>query len=156
MTHKIQHLRGTAAQWSENDITPAEGELALLKKADGRMQLRIGDGSHAFSLLPPIGERKIDAEALPFGTLEAGCEYRMGECDAIEVYFPDAPADDYYAVVTFDSGEEATFFYVDEDCLFSGDDTEGGLFLPTEKKHYTLLFWYDGKKQALVRAVPRA
>lgn len=156
MSHKIQHLRGTASEWEENDITPAEGEIALLKKADGRVQLRVGDGENAFSLLTPIGESKIDAEALPFGTLEAGCEYRMGVCDAVEVYFPDEPADDYYAVVTFDSPEEAPFFYVDEDCQFSGDDTENETFVPRENRHYTILFWYDGTKQALVRGVSHA
>jgi long-chain acyl-CoA synthetase len=36
---------------------------------------------------------------------------------------------------------------------FSGDDVLEGVFVPDTEKHYTLLFWYDGRMQGLVRGV---
>lgn len=153
MSHIFQFLRGTAAEWAAHDVPLKDGEIALLKKGDGRVEMRIGNGSGVFSELPPVGESKVDIESPPFGELITGHDYRLGSVDAVELYFPETPTDDFYALLTFDSGEEAAIYYTDEDCRFTGEDTENGVFTPVANKHYTVLLWYDGTKQGLVRGV---
>lgn len=53
--YKIQHLRGTTAQWATNNIIPAEGELAVEVCADGKRKIKIGDGVTAFASLAYFG-----------------------------------------------------------------------------------------------------
>ena len=156
MSHFLQLLRGTAAEWEAHDVPLKDGEPALLKKADGRVQLRVGDGESCFSDLGAVGECRVEPEALPFGELAAGYDYRIGNAEGVEYFFPETIPDDFYALLTFDSGAEATVYYTDDDCYFTGDDTEGGVFTPVANKHYTVLVWYDGTKQGVVRGVAHA
>lgn len=53
--YKIQHLRGTTAQWATNNIIPAEGELAVEVCTDGKRKIKIGDGVTAFASLAYFG-----------------------------------------------------------------------------------------------------
>lgn len=153
MSHFLQLLRGTAAEWEAHDVPLKDGEPALLKKTDGRVQLRIGNGTDYFTDLMAVGECRVENEALTFGELVSGYDYRIGSADSVEYSFPETMPDDFYALMTFDSGETPTDFYVGTDCYFTGDDTAGGVFTPTANRHYTLLLWYDGTKQGIVRGV---
>ncbi len=158
MYHFFQFLRGSSAEWTAHDVPLKDGEIAFLKMANGRVQLRVGNGKNTFSALKPVGERCVKSGALSYGVLETGVEYRITtiEDGAVEYYFPDTPEADFYAILVFDSGAEAPEFYTDEECKFTGDDTSGGVFTPLAGKHYTVLLWYDGTKQAVVRGVASA
>ncbi len=156
MSHFFQLLRGTGAEWEAHNVPLKDGEPALLKKEDGRVELRVGNGTDNFSDLKPVGGGRVVTDAVPFGELEAGTEYRLGSADCVEYSFPGTVPDDFYAILTFDSGAEAAVLLIDEDCYFTGDDTANGVFTPLANKHYTLLLFYDGTKQGLVRGVPHA
>lgn len=99
--------------------------------------------------------RHIDESAVPFGTFETGYDYRIGDADAVEWYFPetDIPSD-LYAIMHFNSGATATTIMIDEDCVLTGDDCKGGVFTPVANKKYSVFVWYDGTKQGVVRGVP--
>lgn len=158
MYHFFQFLRGTPEEWAAYDVPLKDGEIAFLKMANGRVQLRVGNGQNKFSALKAVGERTVKSGALSYGTLEAGVEYRIAtiEDGLVEYFFPDEPETDFYAILVFDSGTEAPEFCTDEECKFTGDDTSGGVFTPLAGKHYNILLWYDGTKQAFVRGVASA
>lgn len=147
-------IYGTQAWWEANDNVITKGRIVFLEKADGRFQLRVGDGTTHFTDLPAIGEFRVDPEALPFGTLESGYDYRIGNAEGVEYFFPETIPDDFHALVSFNSGAEATVLYTDDDCVFTGDDCSKGIFTPISNKKYTVFFWYDGTKQAIVRGIP--
>ncbi len=154
MSKVIQHLRADREQWAQADIIPAEGELALLCIGGGTL-IKIGDGTHPFSELSSLtGEVKEGdgAQAL----LRHGDDMRFSEAEAIAVSFPDFIREDYYASLSFDSPIDTPteLSYPEEPHIhFSGDDVAEGLFIPAAGKHYTLLFWHDGRMQGLVRGV---
>lgn len=99
--------------------------------------------------------RHVYEEAVPFGTFETGYDYRIGDADGVEYYFPEENIpNDLWCVLHFNSGTEATVYYTDDDCVITGDDCKDGVFTPVANKRYTVLVWYDGTKQAIVRGVP--
>lgn len=99
--------------------------------------------------------RHIEEAAVPFGTFETGYDYRIGDADAVEWYFPETNIpSDLYAIMHFNSGATATTIMIDEDCVLTGDDCKGGVFTPVANKKYSVFVWYDGTKQGVVRGVP--
>lgn len=154
MAKIIQHLRADREGWAQQDIIPEEGELALLHIEGGTL-IKIGDGTHPFSELSSLtGEVKTGAgsEAL----LHHGDDLRFLESAAIAIGFPSFIREDYYASLTFDSPADAPTalsYPAEPRILFSGDDVADGFFIPAAGKHYTVLFWHDGRMQALVRGV---
>ena len=62
-------------------------------------------------------------------------------------------------MVSFDSpidAPTALTYPAEPKIYFSGDGVMDGIFIPDSGKHYTLLFWYDGKIQGLSRGVTLA
>ncbi len=157
MSKIIQHLRANREEWAKQDIIPEEGELALLCIEGGTL-IKIGDGTHPFSELSSLtGEVRSGGgeEAL----LRHGDDMRFSEAAAIAVSFPAFIREDYYATLTFDSpldAPTALSYPAEPHISFSGDDVAEGFFIPDAGKHYTLLFWHDGKMQGLVRGVALA
>ena len=157
MSHRIQHLRGDETAWAENDIVPYEGEFALLRTATGKMKVRVGDGITPFSALHSLEGDIVRSEGGEL-LLQNATEYRLGHPAALDLSFPSDYGEDYYSLVSFDSGEDGmTFSYPDIGILFSGDDlTNDGVFIPGIGRHYTILFWYDGHMEGVVRGVDYA
>lgn len=86
--------------------------------------------------------------------LEHGKEYRSTASAALGITFPAVPDTGYYAMLSFTTGSAAmSFTYPKNKIAFSGDSISAGYFIPEKKTHYTLLFWYDGSMQCVVRGV---
>lgn len=110
--------------------------------------------------------RDVNVEAPPFGTLENGREYLLGEVDAIELYFPVEGEDidslnGFYSILHFSSGTEPAIFYIDDaeynesTCFMTGDDCKSGVFTPVANRSYTVYLWYDGEnKRGFVIGTP--
>lgn len=98
--------------------------------------------------------KHVEAEALPFGEFKSGYDFRIGDAEGVEYFFPETISNDFWCVLHFNSGTEATTYYTDDDCVITGDDCKDGVFTPVANKRYTVLVWYDGTKQAIVRGVP--
>ena len=155
----IRHLRGTEAEWAASDAVAKDGELALLYTDSGRTRIKVGNGTSPFSELPFIdGDVKNETPDEGVAAAEPLCgeDLRFGTCTSLSLAVPAEPDDDYYALVTFDSGEVATVFTDQSGICFTGDDTTEGTFLPVENKHYTVFVWYDGAMQGLIRGVAHA
>lgn len=103
-----------------------------------------------------VAIRYIVSNAVPFGTMETGHEYFIGDADAIEWIFPEAGiSDGFYSVLHFVSGETASIFLIDEGSIQTGDDCKNGVFTPKANMSYTVVCWYDGmKKRCSVSGVP--
>lgn len=157
MSHRIQHLRGDEAAWAENDIVPYEGELALLRTATGQMKVRIGDGVTPFSALRSLDGDIVNTEGGNL-LLRNATEYRLGQPTLLDLSFPPDYGEDYYSMISFDTGDDGmSFSYPDIGVLLSGDDlTNDGVFTPGANRHYTILFWYDGHMEGIVRGVDYA
>ena len=152
----LQLLRGTPEEWGTYDAPLMDGEVALLKWQNGRVQLRVGNGQNKFSTLKNVGDITVKSGALSYGTLEAGVEYRITTIEEglVEYYFPDTPDEDLYSILVFDAPATAIEFATDEDAKLTGDNCKNGMFTPAPNTHYTVYFWYDGTKQGFVRGVP--
>ena len=153
MFKSIQHLRADAEEWSENDVVPRDGEIALMRTACGSSRMKIGNGEDKFSELDTIMGfvRHTDGNTL---TPVCGGDYRLGEKAALELVMPSAFDEDFYAMITFDSpSTPTTVTYPAGVLTFSGDSVDKGAFVPEAMTHYTLFIWYDGKMQCLVRGV---
>lgn len=103
-----------------------------------------------------VAIRYIVSDAVPFGTLETGHEYFIGDADAIEWVFPETGlTDGFYSVLHFVSGAEATTNLLDEGSIQTGDDCKNGVFTPKANMSYTVVCWYDGlKKRCSISGVP--
>ena len=55
--YSIQLLTATTAEWNKTQYVIPKGELIAELRADGRIQLKIGDGLHKFSALPYIADK---------------------------------------------------------------------------------------------------
>lgn len=158
MSDIIQHLRADREGWAQNDIVPRDGELALLRTQDGGTLIKIGDGETPFSALSSLtGEVRSATEGAL--TLRHGEDIRLGAPTALTLSFPQAVREDYYGTVSFDSPADtptALSYPASPKIYFSGDDVLDGVFVPDAGKHYTLLFWYDGRMQGLARGVALA
>lgn len=155
MASTIQHLRATRAVWAEHDIIPLDGELALLRTDDGGTLIKIGDGTHRFSELSSLtGE--VTAGSSTEHLLRHGEDTHFASVASLSLSFPSVIREDYYSMLSFDSPAEsptALSYPTEPPIYFSGDDVLEGVFVPDVGKHYTLLFWYDGRMQGLVRGV---
>lgn len=90
-------------------------------------------------------------------TPESDTEYRLGEVTSLTVSLPDEPTERYTAVLVFDTlpkngDSEIT---LPASLTLSGDDVIEGELLPFGGRHYTVMIWYDGGYQGIVRSVPR-
>jgi len=147
----IQHLRGTRGNWEDNDLVIPDGELALLRE-NGRTRIKIGDGSTPFSKLPFTDGAIKQLSGGGHVFLCTGDDVRLGACAQLMLNLPDVIDEDFYATVTFDSpSNTATVFGTSHSIVMTGDNTDAGCFIPVPGCHYTVLVWYDGTMQGLVR-----
>lgn len=156
MLKSIRHLNATSAEWkSHSDMIIPRGELAAEFTDTGAILLKMGNGTETYSALPYLNA--VTVRSFGGGELSPKnqCTYRAG--GAISNLFlklPGAPEDNFYAEISFISGEDATAFEVSDTVYFSGDDIAGGEFLPVPSKHYTVLIWRDNGWHCVVRGVP--
>lgn len=86
--------------------------------------------------------------------LRTGDERHVGTCAGLYVRLPSRPEEDFYARVSFHTSDGACRLTTDRPVAFTGDDTDGGVFSALPSQGYTVLFWYDGRLQGLVRHTP--
>lgn len=73
--------------------------------------------------------------------------FNCGELDSLEITAPAAANLDpaFISQVNFTSGNTATeLTWVSTEPVWTGDDVDGGVFVPDSNKRYTLLFYFDG------------
>lgn len=89
--------------------------------------------------------------------LKSGREVRIGELDDLCITLPSEPSPDYAAMLVFDTKGEngASRLTLPSEIVWSGDDVVDGAFGPLGGRHYTLMLWYDGRYQGIVRSVKR-
>ncbi len=156
MPNKVKHLRGSDAEWAENDVVIDDGELALSKSEGGRYRIKIGNGESKFSELEMLGGEVKE----PSGTtirLSHCHDIRFGEMSRLTIYGPFSYEKDFYCVLTFDSGNTpTTLSYAKGLVRFTGHSVIGDKLVPESNMHYTAVFWYDGKLQCHVRGIENA
>lgn len=154
MSMIYQHLRGNDSAWMTHDPVLRDGEIGVLQTPNRRAKLKVGDGERRFSALPFL-DGEIRTGVNPTFYLTHGLDLRFPDAltSPITVKFPAGKDSDYYAVLTFTTGDVAPTFTTVPEVTFSGDDIFGGKFVPLANRHYTLLFWYDGDMQGAVRGV---
>ena len=153
MISKIQHLRGTPEEYLLYDQIIPDGELALVRRADGTVDIKIGDGVSFFSALPFVG-RTVENTATESVLLRHSFEHRLGEVGRVELLLPEELPEDFTSVLTFGSGlTGCTFSYPAERIVFVGDHTKGGVFFPEKRNHYTLSFYQREHLLAYVSAL---
>lgn len=145
----------TKEGWAASDRVLEEGEPALVKTAAGGYRLKIGNGSDVCSDLPSLTSDVVThTEASVTVAPVYASDHRFGTLSSLTLTVPSVFDDDYFAFLSFDSGNTPTSFaYTDRAILFSGDDVASGVFVPQAGKHYTLMLWYDGLMQCVVRGV---
>lgn len=62
--YRVQHLRGTLAQWQANNLTPAEGEIVVELSLTSACLIKIGDGVRSYAQLPYASAIDLEARAL--------------------------------------------------------------------------------------------
>ncbi len=127
-----------------------EGEVTTLATRLDELDERLdGVGEGGGSIFYPETEWEHDV------TLTHGMEARVGYADGIMIHFPDELPDDYYAILSFYSGDIEPYLMLVEtpDVYFSGACTEEGEFYPSCNQYYTLFFWFDTVMHCNVRAV---
>ena len=70
--------------------------------------------------------------------LEARTEYDLGLQSALTIALPDVIENDYYSILSFRSGANATELSCDEGIYFSGDDCLNGMLYPITKRLYEI------------------
>ena len=156
MPNKVKQLRGTDAEWAENDIVIDDGEIALAISPTGRYRMKIGNGKKKFSELEMFGGEVKKSNGTVF-SIKHSVETRMGELAELMISAPNTYDEDIYALLTFDSGEVPTSLsYITTQIRFTGRSVIGENFIPEPNMHYTAIFWYDGKFQCHVRGVENA
>ena len=156
MPNKVKHLRGTLDEWRESDAVIDDGEIALAITESGRYRMKIGNGRDKFSELEMFGGEVYNYHGHT-GVLMRHCaDVRLGEVAEITITIPSVIDDDYYALLTFDSGAIATEMNYPLGIRFTGDSVYNGNFIPEEEMHYTMIIWFDGELQCHVRGVPNA
>ena len=156
MAKIIQHLRGDNKSWQENDLTVRDGELAVERTAGGNVKLKVGNGVSPYSELPYVDGlvKKSDEDVV---ILSHSLDLRLGEKASLELKMPEVFDEDFFAMVTFDSGEVASEFIVEDGkFVFTGGDVVNEVFIPQPMKHYTIMLWYDGRVEGCTRGVSRA
>ena len=155
MIKSIRHLRGTKTEWEANDVVIPDGELAIMKTKAGNSTIKVGNGIDRFSSLPSITGDSVTTQNSEL-TLLHGRSYRLGECSSLTLSFPAVLDDDYYTEISFDSGADATEFYLNGRVRLTGDGVADEELMPRAKTHYTVFIWYDGELQGIVRGLPNA
>ena len=111
MKRSIKHLRADRAEWANNDAVIPDGEIALLKTDCGRVKMRVGDGARRFSELASQ-DGDVNAEKGDTVVLSHGVSYRRGELTVLSVTVPKNHDEDFYAEISFDSGDSPTEFII--------------------------------------------
>ncbi|MBQ8720369.1 MAG: hypothetical protein IJY65_04990 [Clostridia bacterium] len=156
MAKIIQHLRGDTKSWQEHDVTVRDGELAVERTPGGNVKLKVGNGSTPYSELPYVDGlvKKSEEDVIVLGH---SLDLRLGEKSTLEVKMPEVFDEDFFCMLTFDSGSTPTEFIVEDGkFVFTGGDVEGEIFIPQPMKHYTVMLWYDGRVQGCTRGVSRS
>lgn len=157
MIKSVRHLRGTRDEWQTHDTVIPDGEIAILKSSDGIPKIKVGNGTDTFSNLPAItGDTVTVNKSESSVTLLHGRTYRLGEIDELNVKIPHSPDDDYYAEISFDSGNDATEILFSTRVRLTGDNVADEELMPRPNTHYTVFIWYDGELQGIVRGLPNA
>src|SRR5689334_4326006 len=70
----IQFTRGTLAQWTSSGKVLLDGQLGILRRADGSDEMRVGNGSDLWDDLPPISitPDQIFVDVRDFGAVGNG------------------------------------------------------------------------------------
>ena len=147
--------RDTLAAWEAENPVLTYGEIAVAYGNGGSCVIKIGDGTTPFCDLPGIGGgvRHGGSGALTV-TPKHGDDLRLGELTSLALRIPSSFDEDFYSFLTFDSPNEPTVFsHSGGAVIFSGDDVLSGVFTPLAGKHYSLLVFYDGRMQCIVRGV---
>ena len=156
MKKSIRHLRADSAEWAANDAVIPDGEIALLKTDGGRVKMRVGDGARKFSELPSL-DGDVNKSGESAISLSHGVSYRRGELTFLSLAIPKRHDDDFYAEISFDSGDSPTELVISgAPVTFTGDGVADGEFMPDANMHYTMFIWYDGRMQGVVRGAPNA
>ena len=156
MAKIIQHLRGDSKSWQEHDVTVRDGELAVERTAGGNVKLKVGNGVSPYSELPYVDGlvKRCDEDVIVLGH---SLDIRLGERSRLELRMPEVFDEDFFAMVTFDSGTTPTEFIVEDGkFIFTGGDVQNEIFIPQPEKHYTIMLWYDGRVEGCTRGVSRA
>ena len=144
MPNKVRHLRATDAEWAENDAIIDDGEIALAKTPAGNYRMKIGTGDKPFSELDMFGG-EVKKPSTNSIRLMHGDDVRYTTASSLSIFFENNRDEDYYSMLTFDSGETATkLTYPKNYIKFSGISVQGGEFVPEANMHYTVAFWEDG------------
>ena len=64
---RMRQLTGTTAQWAANDLVLGDGEVAVERRADLTVRIKVGDGLKRFSQLPYSPSELRNALRTPFG-----------------------------------------------------------------------------------------
>ena len=146
MIRRIQHLRGTESEYRQHDIVVPDGELALMRRADGTTGVKIGDGVSPFSALSFLGRTVKEEGSDGAILLKNETEHRCPIVNRVEILLPDELSADFSSTLSFTSlNTSTTFSYPATRILFVGDHTEGGIFLPERRYHYLIRFHYNGE-----------
>ena len=157
MIKSIRHLRGTRDEWQACDAVIPDGEIAILKSAEGISKIKVGNGLDTFSNLPAITGETVSVNNRESNiTLLHGRSYRLGEIAELNIKIPNSPDEDYYAEISFDSGNDATELSFSTKVRLTGDNVADEELMPRPKTHYTIFIWYDGELQGIVRGLPNA
>ncbi len=158
MIKSIRNLIGTTAEWAAAaDFVVPNGELALERRTDGTVTVKIGDGATEYGKLRFANKPTVISDGQKTITVTDGAIYRIGTADYLSITFPTTAESDYYCEVSFTSGVDATELAITGPAVrMSGDDVADEVFLPKAKMHYTMWFWYDGDWHGIVRGIPNA
>ena len=155
MIKSVRHLRGTKADWERHDAIIPDGEIAILQSTPNPPKIKVGNGIDPFSALPSITGDTVQTSENEI-TLYHGKSYRLGEANTLTISVPSPIDDDYYAEISFDSGDDATELNMNAKIRLTGDGVADEELLPRPKTHYTIFVWYDGELQGIVRGLPNA
>ena len=154
MLKSIKHLTGSAIDWLTYDIVIPKGEIAIEIGTFGRVRMKIGNGTSAYSALPYVdGNYKRFSNEL---TLRHGFSFRSeGQIQSLAVTLPLLPDPDFFCDFSFLSGADPTeFYFTSGNIYFTGDSTADGEFLPDANMRYTVFVWFDGRFEGVVRGIP--
>ena len=144
MPNKVRHLRGSDEDWAANDVVIDDGEIALALSPNGNYRMKIGNGTSKFSELDMFGG-EVKKPTKNTVCLMHADDVRYGSMAYIAFYLESPRDDDFYAILSFDSGTTATrLSYPSNTIKFTGTSITAGQFVPESNMHYTAIFWQDG------------
>lgn len=150
----VKHRRASEEGWLEHDPVIPDGELALIS-SDCGYDIKIGDGVSSFSELPAMmGKRITNDEDYPYLSLKHRDHVICSGIYAAIVALEQEDRPDYTAMLTLRTMEMMPEVSITpSNIVFSGCDTDTGVFIPREFMKYTLIFWRDDELNCHVRGV---